>query len=184
MKEELEQEVVKRGGVEERSAIEELKAPKQFPSDYVPFFPKRTPEEIIEKTIKVDDLNKRRQVPNDLEGLDVLISPVSVNGRTMCRLTTTFQQDNDANFAGAVVWIKGYMTDNALADYDENNPLPNEAGADGTLPFQKLATITRSPSIIYLECTSEKVIIGVEAINNDGIGSGIGKMPSQTIELL
>ena len=102
----------------------------------------------------------------------------------MIKLTTTFQQDNDPNFYGAYVWIKGYQTENTLADYDENNPNTNETGAEETIPFQKLQTITRSPSTVYVEKTEEKVILGVEAFNKDGIGSGITTMPVQTIELV
>lgn len=191
--EELEQEVVKKGGVEERSTEEQLKAPKRFPSSYEPFFSKRNPQEIVDRTIKLDDLRKRKQVPNAVEELEVLIEAVVVNGRNMSRVVTTFQQDNDPNFAGAYVWIKGYRTDNALADYDENKPendkddnAPevNQTGADATLPYERLATISRSPYTTYLENTAEKIIIGVEAYNQDGIGSGLDKMPIQTVELL
>lgn len=179
-----EHEVIVHGGPEERSTEEHLKSPKQFPTDYEPFFPDRNPEETVERSLRLQQQRKREELPKDLQGFEVLVEPVSINGRTLCKVTSTFQQDNDPGFAGANLWIKGYMTNNALADYDENNPGVNETGVEETIPFQKLATVTRSPHSIYLEATSEKVIMGVEAINKEGIGSGLETMPVQTFELI
>lgn len=178
-------EIVRTGGSEDRSSDVRFKTKKQFPTDYTDFYPKKTDKEVIDKAMRLVEQKRRVKIPKQVQNVEVLVELVTVAGRAMTRLVTTFQQDNDPNFFGAYLWLKGYQTDNALADYDENaNNDPNTLGATDTIPFQRQATLTRSPSTIYLENTAETIIVGVEAFNQEGIGAGIFDMPFQTVDLL
>jgi hypothetical protein len=151
----------------------ERKGRKLF-SDSKPFLQTKFRESGQNSSL-VDRVERRRrsQIPKQVVGLRIKFTPMSVNGRSLCRAEIDFTQENDPNFAGANVWVKGYMTENSLNEPDETGTVAREE----TLPFELKVRITRSPCTTMFEATSEDVVIGVEAVNKEGVGAGIEHMP-------
>lgn len=166
------------GGPEQSTIKKRLRENGMFPSDTKNFYPdKIVNEDSIRRVMKRIEQSNKSKVPHPLMDLQVVPELKTINGRDFIRLSIQFIQDNDPNFHAARVWIKGYLTDNALAD--PTLPL----GAEETIPYESRAQIQRSPSSIVLEKTDEEVIIGVEAVNSDGVGSGLDSMPTQALTL-
>ena len=130
----------------------------------------------------VNRVNKQRRnrIPEPLADLRVTVEPASINGRTYARTSIDFIQNNDPNFAGARVWVKGYGTDNVLGDEDPDATTNREE----SLAYELKALITRSPSTVLFEASSEEIVIGVEAVNLEGVGSGLDSMPTIQITLI
>lgn len=172
------EDIVSEGGPEHLTTKKILRERGKFPTDAKDFYPKKIEREENIKAVldRIERLRKNR-LPKPLRDLEITQELKTINGRNFAKVNISFWQDNDPNFRGARVWMKGYLTDNALADPD----LP--LGAEETIPFELKGQIQKSPSSMVFELTNEEVIFGIEAINEAGEGSGLSSMPTQTLTL-
>lgn len=143
----------------------------------IPFFGDLTDTEIIDAAVNLIKAVDEVEKPGLLEDMSVLTELVDINGRPLIRLLITFESDGDPHFAGANIWQKGYGTGNVLADPDAT------LGKEETLPYQLLTKAEGSPVTLLLEATAEEIVIGVEAINSKGVGSGLENMLTQSVTL-
>jgi len=126
----------------------------------------------IEKKI---NLTKQNRLPANVSDLKVTIESTSINGRAFSRQHVWFVAQE--NFDSVKVYVKGYGTGDVLGEDDAFQKT-------GTLPFILVAEGTKAPITFLLEATTEQVVIGVQAVNSDGIGVDINNIPSITVELI
>lgn len=118
--------------------------------------------------LKEEDL-----IPKAVTGLRGAITVVTVNGRTMNRLSVRWVAASDSNYDGARVWLRGYQTDNELGIY----------GAKAAVPWVLLAEVQDSPYTTNLEATGEEVMVTVQALNKNRRGADLKTLPTKTFIL-
>jgi hypothetical protein len=166
------------GGSEHRTNKQKVRRRSLFPENTQNFYPDQLArEELTKEIISRVDRQKANRRPKTLTDLTIRQNLLTINGRNYVQLDIDFVQNNDPNFFAARVWIKGYLTGNSLAETDTT------IGIEETLPYTLLSQIQKAPSSITVEKSDEEVIVGVEAINEEGIGSGLASMPTITITL-
>jgi hypothetical protein len=165
------------GGPKQRTSNEKLRAKRKFP-DFGDFWPPTEPVDVIAEVETKVAKRKLLTIPKQLTNLKVTVESTSLNGRTFSRQNVTFIQDSDPNFDHVKLYVKGYATDNVLGDTG------TDIGKTETLPFVEVANALKSPVTFVLEATTEQVVIGVQAINSDGVGTDIKEMPTFAVDLI
>lgn len=162
----------------EKLPIEVIKRTRAvFPIAPKPFYPRQTIEQVLKRAQKNAETKTKSEAPKAVTELKIEASIVTINFRDYVRLTIQFIVLPNSNFDRAFIWVKGYNTDDTLGSV---NP---EVGKELTIPFQRMGTAERSPTRILLDITYENIVVGIEAINKNGIGAGFDSMPTQTITL-
>lgn len=141
------------------------------------FYDLRGEEDAVQRAVNRAESRRRNMRPDAFDTLEVTKQTVVVNGRDKIRLTVWFTSPSGSNLGGAFVWVKGYGTGNILGGTTEDQ------NKIDTLAFQQYARVNQSPCFLDFEVSGEKVILGVEAINPDGLGSGLDTMPTQILVL-
>lgn len=164
-------------GPEQQNREEKVRIKRNFP-DLGEFYDSPVDSKILDEIRRKNLIERTQKLPKQLENLTVLAEDVTINSRGYNRITVSFTEVSDPNFAGANVWLKGYGTGNLLG-----TPGASVARQE-TLPYVLWGKVERSPFTAILEKSAEEVIIGVEAYNEDGISVGIKGMPTIAITLL
>lgn len=97
------------------------------------------------------------------------VSSVTVGGVAKSQQDVRFATV-DRNFAGAKIWLKGYNR--------------GTSALSAKLPWDMVADVHESPSSFLLDPTTETVIIGVQAYNNNGQVAPFDTMPTVTKDLI
>lgn len=132
-------------------------------------------EDIIDEIAKRNNTEKTSKKPQHVSNVEVTVSTYTLDARDFSRQVVQFSQPSDPNFNRVRVWMKGYQTDNELGTV---------GSSDNSLPFQLFAESETSPVVFITEATTEEVVIGVQAINEDGIGADLATMPTISTTLI
>ena len=130
------------------------------------------PENISADIFRQIENKKKLEIPASVVNLSVIVTVISVNGRTMNELEVRWNRAEDPNYDHAIVWIKGYETNNELGTSKRNDP-----------PYRKVTEVEDSPLTFRLEATGETVILAVQAVNQNGVGVRLKDLPTARFEL-
>lgn len=138
-------------------------------------YPRRTQEDLIREAVERVTQKFEAEEPSPVTSLFLNKNVLVVGGRLMIQLIVVFETASDGNFHRGRVWIKGYGTENAAAQTDVEID---------SLAWQQFAVVNQSPAMLLLEPTEEEIVVGVEAENVNGVGSGLEFMITETIDTL
>lgn len=146
-------------------------------SDAPSFYPSVTQESLMVEAIRRIEGKRRNQVPVPVENLQISKRVITVCNIDWILLDIWFDDASDPLFDGAVIWVKGYGAPNDMGLGEPG------VGRQDTLAFHAMTTVNHSPATIFLIPTNARIVVGVESINNERVGSGLSAMPTQSFIL-
>lgn len=140
----------------------------RFP-EFGPFWSRFDRENVLSQVKTINVTTTVAITPLHVVGLRCEVSSVTVGGVPKSQQDVRFTA-KDQNFAGAKIWLKGYNR--------------GTSALSAKLPWDMVADVHESPSSFLLDPTTETVIIGVQAYNNNGQVAPFDTMPTVTKDLI